>query len=145
MDRVSGWYRRRVQLWITVYGALLAIVFNVDSIGIAQDLWRSPVERAALSSAAAGQKSLTDVESSLGAIRSLALPLGWTGPHSGAHTGQASHDPRHLPATIAEYLLKVLGLLATILALTLGAPFWFDALGKLGRLRNAGNAPPKAS
>jgi hypothetical protein len=145
MDRVSGWYRRRVQLWITVYGALLAIVFNVDSIGIAQDLWRSPVERAALSSAAAGQKSLTDVDGSLDAIRSLSLPLGWTGPHSGAHTGQASHDPRHLPANVAEFLLKVLGLLATILALTLGAPFWFDALGKLGRLRNAGNAPPKAS
>jgi hypothetical protein len=145
MDRVSGWYRRRVQLWITVYGTVLAIVFNVDSIGIAQDLWRSPVERAAVSAAAAGQKSLADVDSSLDAIRSLSLPLGWTAPHSGANPGQGSHDPRHFPASAGEFGLKLLGLISTILALTLGAPFWFDALGKLGSLRNAGNTPPKAS
>jgi hypothetical protein len=145
MDRVSGWYRRRVQLWIAVYGTVLTIVFNVDSIGIAQDLWRSPVERSAVSSAAAGQKNVADVDSSLDAIRSLSLPLGWTAPHSGAHSGQASHDPRHFPASVGEYVLKILGLVATILALTMGAPFWFDALGKLGRLRNAGNTPPKAS
>ncbi|MGH3115158.1 MAG: hypothetical protein ACRDOP_16980, partial [Gaiellaceae bacterium] len=37
-----------------------------------------------------------------------------------------------------------LGLLLTAAALTLGAPFWFDMLSKVARIRSAG-APPPAS
>ena len=33
----------------------------------------------------------------------------------------------------------VFGWLATILALMLGAPFWFDVLGRFAKLRNTGN------
>jgi len=45
------------------------------------------------------------------------------------------------PSTSALLLWKVLGLLATTLALSQGAPFWFDLLQKVVNLRLAGNAP----
>ena len=49
-----------------------------------------------------------------------------------------STDPQHLPLGVGSWLIKLLGLLITVLALSLGAPFWFDALTKLGSLRQAG-------
>ena len=42
------------------------------------------------------------------------------------------------------WLAKFVGLALTIGAVMLGAPFWFDLLSKLGRLRNSG-APPTAT
>ena len=41
------------------------------------------------------------------------------------------------------YLAKIAGLLVTAFALALGAPFWFDLLSKVARLRASGPpAPP---
>ena len=56
------------------------------------------------------------------------LPLGW------------SHDTS--PHSFSGGVGKILGLLVTAFALTLGAPFWFDLLGKVSRLRGSG--PPTA-
>jgi hypothetical protein len=39
-------------------------------------------------------------------------------------------------------LSKLIGLSLTAVAITFGAPFWFDLLSKLGRLRNSGAPPP---
>jgi hypothetical protein len=60
-------------------------------------------------------------------VNEFGLPLGW------------SHDtsPHNF---FWEGLGKVLGLLVTAFALTLGAPFWFDLLGKVSNLRGSG--PP---
>ena len=58
----------------------------------------------------------------------MGLPLGW----------------RALPASPGAWLLKVLGLLATAFAMSFGAPFWFDLLNKLVRMRSAGNVPRRA-
>ena len=55
MDRVSGWYKRYVQRIILVISIMLVACLNVDSINIAQVLWRLPTERAAVATAAARQ------------------------------------------------------------------------------------------
>jgi len=143
MDRLSGWYKRRVHVWLLAYGAALAILFNVDTINIAQTLWHSPVEQAAVAQAAgaAAQKDISAVDTSVSAVRGLALPIGWTPPHDKA---AVSTDPRHVPATGVQLLLKLLGLAITSVALSFGAPFWFDALGKIANLRGSGNTPPKS-
>jgi hypothetical protein len=39
--------------------------------------------------------------------------------------------------------MKIVGLLLTAVALTLGAPFWFDLLSKLVKLRSSGDKPTK--
>jgi hypothetical protein len=49
-------------------------------------------------------------------------------------------DPRMIPGGYG-WLLKILGLAATALAVSQGAPFWFDLLQKAANVRLAGNAP----
>jgi hypothetical protein len=137
MARLSGWYKRRVQRWIIAYGIALTLAFNVDSISIAQTLWRSPVEQAAAAQAAAtgAGKTTNDLDASVAAIKGLALPLGWTAPHDGT---AISTDPRHVPADLGPWALKALGLSITVFALAFGAPFWFDVLGRVTQMRSAG-------
>ena len=155
MDRVSGWYKRYVQRIILVITIMLVACLNVDSINIAQVLWRLPTERAAVAAAAAkqagsGSSASQNADEVVRSISALKLPLGWTPPHittvspAGARTVVVSTDPQHLPLGVGSWLIKLLGLLITVLALSLGAPFWFDALTKLGSLRQAGPKPAKS-
>ena len=44
----------------------------------------------------------------------------------------------------AEWLAKLLGLLITAFAVSLGAPFWFDTLNKFMNIRSAGSSPVEA-
>ena len=46
------------------------------------------------------------------------------------------------PATASDWILKIVGLLATSFAVSLGAPFWFDTLSKIMQFRATGNPPP---
>src|SRR5262249_9025054 len=155
MDRVSGWYKRYVQRIILVISIVLVASLNVDSINIAQVLWRLPTERAAVAAAAAkqagsGSSASQNADEVVRSISALKLPLGWTPPHittvspAGARTVVVSTDPQHVPLGPASWLIKLLGLLITVLALSLGAPFWFDALTKLGSLRQAGPKPARS-
>jgi hypothetical protein len=139
MERVSGWYRRRVQLvtWGLAIGIVLAL--NADTIRIAQHLWSDKTVRAAVVARANAVKSgepanLPTVAKQVGAMKQLEVPIGWS----------VESRPQGAGGWIVRLLLKVLGLLLTASALTLGAPFWFDALSKVARLRSAG-APPAAT
>ncbi|WP_419661828.1 uncharacterized protein Dvar_22610 [Desulfosarcina variabilis str. Montpellier] len=40
-----------------------------------------------------------------------------------------------------EWIAKVIGLLITILAISLGGPFWFDILSKVSKIRATGAIP----
>lgn len=66
------------------------------------------------------------VEQQLDAARATALPLGW----NGENVGDGS--------LVWVVLEKIAGILLTGAALMLGAPFWFDVLGKVARLRSSG-------
>ena len=156
MDRVSGWYKRYVQRIILVITIMLVACLNVDTINIAQVLWRLPTERAAVAAAAAkqagsGSSASQNADEVVRSISALKLPLGWTPPHitrvgpAGATTVVVSTDPQHVPLGAASWLIKLLGLLLTVLALSLGAPFWFDALTRLASLRQSGPKPEPAA
>jgi hypothetical protein len=41
--------------------------------------------------------------------------------------------------------LKIVGWLVTAIAVTFGAPFWFDTVSKLGNLRVGGTRPAPAT
>jgi hypothetical protein len=147
MDRVSGWYKRYVQRIIVIASIVLVVALNVDTINIAQVLWRLPTERAVVASAAAAQATAGDkgggsADQSVRDIAALDLPLGWTPSHKGT---VASTDPQHAPLDVSSWALKLLGLLLSVLAVSLGAPFWFDALSKLGQLRATGPKPAKSA
>lgn len=45
MDRVSGWYKNRVQVWTVVIASLVTIFVNADTVQIAQKLMINPALR----------------------------------------------------------------------------------------------------
>jgi len=45
MDRVSGWYKNRVQIWTVVIASVVTILVNADTIQIAQKLMINPALR----------------------------------------------------------------------------------------------------
>jgi hypothetical protein len=141
MDRVSGWYKRYVQRIILALSVSIVLVLNLDTINLAQVLWRLPTERAAVAAAASGTNVTTGqtADQAVRGIDALNLPIGWTPPHAGK---ALSTDPRRAPSSISGWALKLVGMLLSVLALSLGAPFWFDALGKIATLRQSG---PKAA
>jgi hypothetical protein len=145
MDRVGGWYKRNVQRIILVLSIVVVAALNVDTINIAQVLWRVPTERAAVASAAGAQAAAGrgggSVDTQVRQVDALNLPIGWTPPHTGT---KASADPRHFPDSGGSFFFKLLGMLISVLALSLGAPFWFDALGKLSGLSKSGDKPAKS-
>ncbi len=145
MERVSGWYKRRVQLILFVIGLVLVASINADSFALGQRLWKDDALRAAV--VAQATKTVNDKEAActktesggakptpadvagkcLDQVKELGLPLGWskaTSPSGWAIPG------------------KAIGILLTAFAILLGAPFWFDLLGKVAQLRGAGQ-PPK--
>ena len=155
MERVSGWYKQRIQkvLWILAF--VVAFTLNADTLQIAKRLWVEPSVRASLVSQAqtATEKDTTKTDTTTEEdttktdpttqLQTLAVPLGW-------HLAYADDDPQGFPvgdwksSTLWAFLSKLIGLSLTAVAITFGAPFWFDLLGKFARLRNSG-APPAAS
>jgi hypothetical protein len=137
MDRVSGWYKRYVQRIVLVLSVALVLVVNLDAVNVAENLWQVPAERAAVAQAAAtnhADATTKSVDADVRGIASLHLPLGW-------HVGSsAPNDPRDLPSGLG-WLLKLLGLALSVVALSFGAPFWFDALSNIAQVRQSGPKP----
>lgn len=156
MDRLSGWYRRQVQVVIFGISLGLALALNADTLTIAQTLIHSPETRAYIvafaeevakqspppaASPSPGASPAPGLEPSLAKVRQvteqldrLELPLGWPKGWTSVQEAFAGWD---------SFLPKLFGLLLTAAAVTLGAPFWFDLLGKVVSLRSA-IKPPKA-
>lgn len=149
MERVSGWYKRRVQLWLWIIAAVVTIALNADSVQIANQLWKDDTLRAAVVTQAQQAVEQGDSQPDVGAgastaqkngtltqqidrVNQLKLPIGWSVQKA---------DPRW-PDDLVGWVGKLLGLGITTVALTLGAPFWFDLLGRVARLRGTGGPRP---
>jgi hypothetical protein len=133
MDRLSGFYKRRVQVFLWIFGFVIAALLNADAIHIASTLYRDPTVRHLVEQQAAHLKGPVDPSTASSALASLPLPLGWGGPNG------------HFPAIWSwQFPLKLLGILLTSAAVALGAPFWFQALSRLGSLRSSGPQPAPA-
>ncbi len=135
MNRVSGWYKRKAHVWLGVFAAVVVVAWNVDTLQVVDRLWNDEAARAAVvaqaEQAARAQttEELEELAGDVQAVQELQLPIGWS-------TAADPDDPRRFPESID--LMKILGWLLTAAAVSFGAPFWFDALGKLGRLRATG-------
>jgi hypothetical protein len=171
MDRVSGWYKRFAQNWMIVIGLVLAMILNVDTLRIVQTLSSNPnLAKAVANQAVAYSKNNNPTsdannkdkngkdpqeafQDSVAKLQQTGIPIGWDatqlkdlgldgkkitfsllwekqsriGPWLSGHRGQV--------------LLLIAGWFLTALAASLGAPFWFDVLGRIINIRNAGKAP----
>jgi hypothetical protein len=137
MDRVSGWYKRSTS-WVIFWIALVvAVALNVNTITVADYLYRNDDARQAL--VARAQSAVTDTgylhrsyTEAKAALDSAGLPVGWergwgTPRPSSTHAGFQPWNDLFAP---------VFGLLFTALAATMGGPFWFDLLIKVTVVRS---------
>jgi hypothetical protein len=127
MDRASGWYKRRTQVWTVVLAAILTLCANADTLQIAKTLWTVPTLRAQLAEQAKDHNWADNRPPSQRDLDSLGQVVGW--------------DRQSLPNSTLGWTDHILGWILSIVAISLGAPFWFDILNKFMRVRNGGDDP----
>jgi hypothetical protein len=132
MNRASSWYKSRAHWILLGLAAVVSIGLNADSLELAETLWRDSGLRQGLVEAADSyvaayddqgntpqEGAVSNPEAALVSLRvqlsSFVLPFGWKSP----------------PIDFASWVTKILGLLLTTLAVSLGAPFWFDVVNKV--------------
>jgi len=133
MERVSGRYRRSSQFVLFLIGLVIAAGFNINTLEIADYLYRNPTERAALVAEAEAlsqtpgdaNHNFSDV---LNRVQNMRFPVGWPAVDSSA-VGSGG-------AEFLAWTLRGFGWLLTAFAVTLGAPFWFDVLNRIMLMRS---------
>lgn len=130
MERATGGYKRWMSTLSLLIGLALAVTLNCDTIRVASELAKSPELRAQVSKVAEqvvarctsqdGQvlttPECTKVKDNLAALQ--ALPIGGT------------IDLRANPWAVVGWII-------TGIAVSLGAPFWFDLLSKIANIRSS--------
>ncbi|MBP0004177.1 MAG: hypothetical protein J7642_10750 [Cyanobacteria bacterium SBC] len=137
MERASGVYRRNAKGVALLLGLMLTLVTNADTLNILDRLSadgeiRSSVSRLAVefvqtrdcnSSECLGQPELTQL---------VRPPLGWNISDAGRFQLQPTQNDGYR---------TILGWSFTAIALSMGAPFWFEVLNKLANVRDTGKKP----
>jgi len=132
MEYVSNWYKEKMQIVTLVVALVLSISVNADTVHIFDVLWHDSAVRAAVTTAAqeavkmttpAGTSDAARVAQAQRELERLNIPLGWVEPY--------------FSNTFMGIVGKVAGWLLTTFAVSLGAPFWFDALKAVNRARES--------
>ena len=117
MKRVGGWYKRQVMGCLLIIATTLTLVINADSVRVVDEMWRNAALRATIAAAAEqiSGEELKEIRTNL-----ETFPIGY------------AEEWRMSWSTAFGWLL-------TIAAISLGAPFWFDLLGRFANLRATGD------
>src|SRR5215471_4319367 len=119
MDRLSGVYKRRLQLWGFIVAIALTVAVNADSVNVARALWLDAGLRDQISAAASKAAASPPLasESSLGVLARQAnqniqdlesvraFPLGWAGSQGRPDNGWER--------TVLGWCVKILGFVIT--------------------------------
>lgn len=142
MQRATDWYKYKSKWWLFFLGLGLASAFNADTIQVYRHLSLNAASRDQLAlfaeefaqrdsvpSLVLGEKSVEQTQAEWEEIRQTyinvvqtPLGMGW---------GEQANT-----FSMQWWLMKLAGLILTALAVTLGAPFWFDLLKKMVSLRS---------
>lgn len=159
--RASGWFKRYVQKVTLAIAMLMVFGANIDTLAIANALYTSPEVRLKLvemagdkvavgaPTAPVAEDSESDttsasvinatektrhaaasVTASNAELQELGLPLGWSSQPTPSGWG---------------WLEKLIGILVSGFAVSLGAPFWFDVLKKFMNVRSSAAPAPAPS
>lgn len=157
MDRVSAWYKNTSQKKVLFISLAVCIAINADSIQLVKDLYQNPTQRGIIvaqaeqmvknsgakapatpaepAAAVPGAKDETaDLAKAIKQLNNTGFSWGWT-------TEQLASLGKCDPQSILATTLKLIGILLTAIAASLGAPFWFDTLNKLVTIRSVGKSP----
>jgi hypothetical protein len=145
MNRVTGAYKRRTTLWIWGLAIAITLCINANTVRITETLWSNQAVRSAVVNQAQARAQQAPPEPM--------LLVDYDDPNNpnaskpiNIHEGEALTAAEQ--ATLGQLVgwkgdapwwwTHVIGWLFTVVALTLGAPFWFDMLNRFVNLRNAG-------
>jgi hypothetical protein len=137
MDRVSGAYKRKAQAASFIVALLAAVILNVNTIHVAKMLWQQPMVTKAIQS----DISISANDAAANAVKQvnmLGLPIGWQADEL---TKVWSEPRTFFSSPSLTWVEALLGWLITAFAALFGAPFWFDALQKIVRLKGSGPSP----
>lgn len=161
MDRVSGWYKRRTVLWIWLLAIIVTLALNADSTQISRKLWVNQAVRSAVVESARARAERERPE----ALLPLAVHNEENAPkkamavlphNNDVLTTEEQSELSQLTGwsddikrwgqkrgwSLTWYTLShVVGWMLTLVAISLGAPFWFDTLNRFVNIRSAGRAP----
>ncbi len=148
MDRVGGWYKRWTQAWQLALAIIIVLLLNADTVMLTKRFSTDKDLRAAVLQQAEKVNEKETVEkfseSASKNIAAYGLPIGWSNNWK---------DSRRFPWLVDageespffvglwQIFIKLLGLIITIGAVSMGAPFWFDMLSKVINIRGAGTPP----
>lgn len=150
MDRASGWYKRFTQQILIGVGLTIAFIFNADTIAIYNRLESNPGTLSEIVEMAESYVNTRENVDGLGAgtdrsfqenVARLDALIGNEIESVRSPLGLGWSDVDFSTYNVYDYLLKFLGFLLTALAVSLGAPFWFDLLRKFVNIRSAGDKP----
>ena len=166
IEQLGSWYKRKIKMILFGYGALLAIVFNVDTFHLGKVLWQKPSEAttfvAQIENYKAKKKDTTmtaadstlqqianetvkDIQKNYGTLKPL--PIGWNNKETAPFVrvlgikNKAEKAAKKFQTTAKaawfDILTKLLGWFVTAAAVSLGAPFWYDVFNKMLNIRKS--------
>lgn len=171
MERVSGWYKQKAQKVILLVSVIIVGILDADSIKIAHSLMSNEALRSSIvleaqaistkytkdsvGSAAGGDSSKiaheildqTDMMQIGFGLDEYKKDVESYNKQKALSQKKPDQDGGSRPAGSSSkisfnfILLKILGLAATVLSISLGAPFWFEVLAKIVNIRSTGQKP----
>ena len=130
MDRTTGTYKRWTQVWTLAVALALTLAFDLDAGRIAAELQRNAAVRSALAGRVTGEIAGRTLAS-----RPVDQQAG------GAARRLDVYAPRCGAWRRVGGWTALAGWLIPVIALGLGAPFWFDTLNRVVNLRQTGPRP----
>jgi len=151
MTRASGVYKRNAKLVAFMIGLIIAITTNADTLHIVDRLAKDQVLRESVNRSvdqivtkSVDQKGELSSETK-GKIKiisdQISLPIGW---------GKDNINPQQSIEIfgflyISPWILRVFGWVISGIAISMGASFWYDLLGKFIDIKNVGKKTPNSS
>jgi hypothetical protein len=170
MGQLSGYYKKKIVSITFLVAVTVTIITNANTIVLMKYLTDNPrvteklVETAKMSvndsiystavvrlkeiksklktdTTDTTEKDLTQVINDINENRALIKSTYTSLSSYGLPLGIKYYSVKYDDNCFVDILNKILGLLLTAIALSLGAPFWFDLLNKLVNIRQAGKRP----
>ena len=142
MERAGGVYKRNAKGVAIIIGITLAITANADTFHIINRLSKDSLLREIIIDKAVQVVPQGSNSSDINKIdpneilKEVELPIGWTSSNLKQQINSTKYRVNGLP--VFSVLSMIAGWFVSGIAIAMGAPFWFDLLGKVMNVKNAG-------
>jgi hypothetical protein len=154
MERASGVYKRNAKGVALLIGLVIAAATNADAFHMISRLSKDSALRDTITQNAGqivlqnrNQLGYVDIETLRSqtdeALNSIALPIGWTDANLEKQVAWTTKKQKQFPYW--RIITIIPGWIVSGIAIGMGAPFWFDLLGKIVNVRNSGRPPASSA